>query len=185
MADIALRTKVTDRKNSVLISLSITLGIVCLVFLFIGLLGGKRAPEGLTAAIPFLAGIGLIAIGFGIWRSFVTKAELFITSGNGAYGITILSAQKKKLVEFFSPVKMICGWELNNLGKGKKFYHLRILFLNPNGKCLLTLETNHHSLHGYPEGWKELSPELIAQAENKYSCAELSVVARVVKKLER
>lgn len=174
------------RKDSVKFGWMMALGITGTLYLLIGLVIGKQAPSGMPESLPY---VGVPAVGlliFSAWKYFSARGDLFVTKGKGnALGVTIMASQKKKALEFYSPFRMLTGWEYINAGRGHKIYKLYIVFSDTNGECLLSLEGGHHAVHGKPDGWKEVSGAQLGTLTNEYSCSHLSELAKAIRKYQK
>lgn len=186
MSEIILRTSVLEHDKTSILGFGIAAGIAGLVYTFIGLIIGDRAPSGMPESLPYVGPISLALLIFCAWRYRKIRGEIFITKGNGnKLGLTIVDAKRNKVIELYSPFRLKYGWEEINLGRGKRMYQLRVAFYDENERCLLSLDTSKHSIWGTPDGWKELPADQFGDLDHLYSCGLVSDIVRMIRQHQR
>lgn len=186
MSEIIFRGTVVEGRKSPLIGITIALGITGIIYCVIGLVGGDRAPSGMAESLPYVGGIAAVLLIFGLWRHFKVRGDLFVTKGkNNAMGVTIMGNGRKKVMEFFTPFTVHTGYESVNFGKGKRVNQLYIVFRDPDGKCLLSLESTLHAIYGVPSGWKQVTRQQMGEMTNSYNCSHMSELSKAVRPLTR
>jgi hypothetical protein len=182
MSEIIFRGTTVERGKSVGNGFTIAIGIALAIYTLLGLVIGEKAPNGMPESLPYTGTGGLILLVYGIWKYHRIRGDLFVTRGkNNAMGITLMGAGRKKILEFYSPFEARTGFEIVNLGKGKRIYFLYMVFRDKSGNVALSLESQRNAFLGAPDGWKQKSRDEMGEMPNCYMCSHMSELSKAIR----